>query len=342
MSSKQPAALPTSLRLNKEVIAHFNALQKGPRKRGFHPSGLPKLCPVKHYLYEEAIQNFASPDPVVIQEAMRRVRAILDTVHDGVSPNRLPSRLEPDFHVGDAIHEFLQWSLGLRGYLWGKWECPHCRAVTGWGTMPRTNVCDVGGNNIAIAAPCQNCQGRNRGHKTIHWRYVEPWAGDREWGQEGHTDGLMIKPHRGNDIKAILEIKSINENGYKGRYGDPLPRQDHIEQASQYAWAARTVYPELFSDLEHVYFIYVNKNAVREWKEFLVPADRTVMDRMQEKMRTVIEAHEKGQPPIHARACPTIQHKQARTCPMVEECFGEKPPANFFDPQSFTFEEMPL
>lgn len=334
--------LPTSLRLNKEVIAHLNALQKGPRKRGFHPSGLPRLCAVKHYLYEEAIQNFAHNDPAVIQEAMRRVRAILDTVHDGVSPNRLPSRLEPDFHVGDAIHEFVQWSLGLRGYLWGRWQCPNCKAITGWGTMPRVSVSDIGGNHIAVAAPCVRCRGRNRSHKTIHWLYVEPWAGDKDWDQEGHTDGLMLKPHRGANIKAVLEIKSINENGYKGKYGDPLPKPDHVRQASQYVWAARTIYPDLFSDLEHIYFIYVNKNAVRDWKEFLVPADPTIMAEMQAKMQTVIDAKAKGEPPLHARACPSINHKQARDCPMVRECFGEDPPANFFDPSSFDFQDIGL
>jgi len=334
--------LPTSLRLNKEVIAHLNALQKGPRSRGFHPSGLPKLCAMKYYLYEQAIRDFAHPEPARIQEAMRRVRAILDTVHDGVSPNRLPSRLEPDFHVGDAIHEFVQWSLGLRGYLWGRWMCPHCRAVTGWGTMPRVNVSDIGGNQIAAAAPCNNCRGRNRSHKTIHWRYVEPWAGDKEWDQEGHTDGLFIKPYKGAHVKAVLEIKSINENGYLGKYGDPLPKPEHIVQASQYVWAARTVYPELFGDLEHIYFIYVNKNAVRDWKEFLVPADRAVMAEMQEKMTTVTTALATSQPPEHARACSSIETKQARTCPMVEECYGQKPPANFFDPASFDFEDLPL
>lgn len=340
MTEETTLALPTSLRLNKEVIAHLDAMQKGPRKRGFHPSGLPKLCPVKHYFYEEAIRNFASNDAATIQEAMRRVRAILDTVHDGVSPNRLPSRLEPDFHVGDAIHEFVQWSLGLRGYLWGRWRCPNCKLLTGWGTMPRVSVYDIGGNSIAAAAPCVGCRGRNRAHKTIHWEYVEPWAGDAEWDQEGHTDGLLLKPYRGSHIKAVLEVKSINENGYLGKYGDPLPKPEHIEQASQYAWAVRTVYPELFGDLEHLYFIYVNKNAVRDWKEFLVPADREVMARMQEKMTICTNSLRAKQPPLHARVCTSIETKQARSCPMVEECWGQKPPANFFDPSSFDFEDV--
>jgi hypothetical protein len=122
-----------------------------------------------------------------------------------------------------------------------------------------------------------------------------------------------------------------------GRYGDPLPKPEHVSQASQYVFAARQSFPWL-SELAHVYFAYVNKNAVRNCKEFAVPADMNVVDKMLFNMTAVIEGKKTNTPPVHARRCQDIEAKTAVTCPLVEECYGRKPPANLFA-KGFKFEE---
>jgi len=324
----QVVQLPTSFKLLKGVQAHFALQRRGPRKRGFHPSEMPYLCPVKFAIYDNALDDFASPDPVVLQRAFATVRKILDTIHD-VSPGKLPSKLIPDFHVGDAIHAGVQYWLGVRGLLWGKWECPWCHAVSVDGFMPRRLVSDINDDQMYDAAPCARCNGQNLREKTIKWRYVEPWSGNKEWGLEGNCDGILVVKYQGRTIVAVLEIKSINENGYREKYNGPLPQEGHIKQASQYVWALSQEHGWL-AELQHIYFIYVNKNAVRDWKEFLVQSDPLIMTELQAKMRAVIEAREQRTLPLAARSCPDITCKSARECPVVVECFGEEPPVNIF------------
>ena len=335
------AVLPTSFRVNTEVKAFLKLTQKVPRSRGFHPSGLSRLCIMKHWIYETSINNFAHHDPAVIQEAMRTVRTILDTEHDA-KPGRAPTHLQADFHGGDSIHEYQQFRFGERGYLWGRWKCPHCRVTTEPGFMPRMQGRDRNGKPMMVAAYCPACRGGNYAarYRQVKWKYVEPFVGLPEWDLGGNTDGILLYPYRNVVVPAIFEIKSINEGGYYGRYGEPLPRADHIAQASNYVWSARQTYPFL-RDMRHIYFIYVNKNAQRDAKEFLVPVDMGVVQKMTDTMRVSLEAKRGSGPPVHARRCPAIESIDATKCPVVEKCWGRKPPANFFS-ENFSAEDLPL
>jgi len=334
--------LPAAFNINLQVKARNKARSRAPRSRGFHPSELFGMCPVKYYLYDSSIENLASPDPKVIASAVDIIKRVLDTVHDGVRPGRVPQKMLADFHVGDAIHEWTQFSFGEAGFLWGIWKCPHCAATTEPGFMPRMKIIDRNGNEMMVAAYCSACKGGNHlsEHRQVKWRYVEPWMGLPEWELDGHCDGILLIPFKGRLVPFILEIKSINSNGYMGRYGDPLPLPAHVQQASQYVWAARQSYSWL-AELAHVYFVYVNKDAVRDNKEFAISADMDVVDKMVSNMRTVIEAKAKDEIPVHARHCKDIESKVATTCPVVEECFGRKPPANLFA-KDFDFKELPL
>jgi len=335
-------SLPTTYRVNKEIVAHVKSKKNGPRSRGFHPSELYGLCPVKYYLYDQALDGFASPDPAVIRDSMKVVRSVLDTEHDGVRPGRAPMHLVADFHGGDAIHEWQQYHYGERGYLWGRWKCPHCSSIA-TGFMPRMVVQNIHGHDQMVGAYCQSCKGGNylSRYRQIKWLYIEPWLGLKEWEIDGHCDGIFLKPYKGRLLPFIFEIKSINENGYMGRYGDPLPRVEHVAQASQYVWAARQTFPWL-RDLRHVYFCYVNKNAQRDTKEFAIAADMQVVERMTNNMRIVLDAKRAGAPPtVRHSNCTGIESKTARDCPLVERCYGRKPPANLFDP-AFTWEDPPL
>ena len=332
---KKAPTLPTSFRVCKDVIAYRNLLRKPPRARGFHPSGMSRLCPVKHWFYDHALEDFASDDPVKVRAAMATVRMVLDTPHDA-SPGRLPGRLDGDLFIGDAIHQWVQYSFGLLGYLWGGWRCVICRTkISENGYMPRVTSLDVKGQPLQVSAPCLACNGRNLAHDTP-WLYVE--LGIRnDWDVVGHCDGVFIKPWAGGTLKAALEIKSINENGYYGRYGDPLPKPEHVEQASHYVWGLREKY-EWLADLEHIYFVYICKNAIRDWKEFLVTVNSEAIDKTKQVITAIRAAEE---PPLHLRTCDQVYAKLATTCPLVERCFGEAPPLNFFDP-NVSMEEFPL
>ncbi len=335
--------LPTSFKVNAEIQAHARSVRVAPRSRGFHPSELPRTCGQKFLIYDQAIENFASPDPAVIAKAMATVRLILDSEHD-VSPGGRPAHLEPDFEEGSAIHRYQQFRYGERGYLWGRWQCPNCSATTPPGFMPRIETLDKQGKAIMVAAPCPACAGRNflHAHGQVRWVYVEPFLGLAEWTLGGHTDGLWFRKQDGYYLPAIFEVKSINENGYMGKYGEPLPKKEHVAQASQYVFSARQHFPWLAS-LRHIYFVYVNKNAPRESKEFLVEADMNVVAQLQQVMASVLAVRQGRQPAINPRICPSVDSVGATKCPVVEHCFGRKPPANLFDSKHiFTPEELPL
>ena len=335
--------LPTSFRVNTEIKAFLSQLSKGPRSRGFHPSELARLCGMKFHIYDQAIEGFASTDPEVIVRSLDVVRRVLDTEHD-VAPGRAPTHLMADFHAGDQIHLYQQFRYGERGYLWGRWECPACESVTDApGLMPRVMVPDRNGSPIKVAARCPACRGKNylRKYGQVRWRYVEPWMGLPEWELDGHCDGIVLFPRKDYVVPALMEIKSINEGGYFGRYGEPLPREDHIKQASQYVFSAQQTYPFL-RDVKHIYFVYVNKNAQRDTKEFLVPADMGVVRDMQVTMSALLTAKRTAQRPEHTRKCQSVCAQDAIKCPVIEECFGEKPPVNFFSESFNAEEELPL
>jgi hypothetical protein len=336
------AKLPTSFRVNAEMQAHVRSVRVGPRARMFHPSELPRTCGMKYLIYDRAIEGFASPDPKVIQDSMRIIRTILDSEHD-VSPGGRPAHLEPDFEEGSAIHRYQQFRYGERGYLWGKWKCPHCDAVTEPGFMPRVETHDKQGKAIFVAAPCLRCHGRNflHEHGQVRWIYQEPFLGLQEWALGGHTDGILLMPRDTFILPAVLEVKSINENGYMGKYGEPLPKKEHIAQGSQYVFALRQHFPWL-REVRHIYFVYVNKNAPRETKEFLVEADMEVVARLQGLMSGVLAAKQ-GQVSPALRLCPSPESVGAMKCPVCFECFGVRPPANLFDPKTmFRPEDLPL
>jgi len=163
------------------------------------------------------------------------------------------------------------------------------------------------------------CSGRNL-RNDIGWYYVEPYIKLAAWEIDGHVDGVLHVPFKGQMLKLILEIKSINEAGYLEKYGE-IPKPEHIEQASLYAWAF---------GMSHVCFIYVNKGQVNQWKEFVVPRDEGSIRDAQGKILAVQEARARGEPPVTTRACKDVREPRAAACPAVERCFGCKPPENFF------------
>ena len=305
---------PTALGLNRQVKAHIRLQAGRPRKHGFHPSGLPRLCSALHFYVGQARNDLTSDDPEKVRAAFKFLRGVVDAKESSFSPE-----VRMEFRVGSTIHTEVQFRLGVLGLLWGKWECAYCRARVGPAWMPRVFGRDLNGEPLVEPAPCSNCNGNSRAD--VPWVYQEPYVRSEEWDVVGHADGdLRIKK---NDwwYRFVLEIKSINDAGFSGKRG-PLPRPEHITQASIYGWLL---------GVSHIVFIYVNKNQVSRWKEFVVPVDTVAVADAQDKIMLVREAHRLGAPTQQARYCPNVNDERAKKCPAVERCFGCRPTRSFWE-----------
>jgi len=313
-------APPTKFRLTKAVRAYHNTKPIGPRRHGVHPSALPTLCPVKFTLYEWIRAAIASEDPTQAAQALALFEKVNNDPVHGVSPGgRFKGELLQEFRAGDSIHTNVQFDLGVTGRLWGRWRCPRCRWVSDEGWMPRALYPGKGGGQVLDAAPCVHCAGRNKREK-IAWHYVEPGVFHGGYGIIGHHDG-DLRITRGEDTwRILLEIKSINENGYMEKYG-VLPQPEHVMQASVYAW---------LGGFSWICFIYVNKNQVHQWKEIIVPVDTESIAVVVAKLEAIKWGRENRQLPLAARVCEDVRCQRARGCPLVYQCWGETPPPNFW------------
>lgn len=307
-------AYPSALGLNRAVKAHIRLQAGRPRKHGFHPSELPRLCPALHYYVEQARNDLAADEPEKVVAALEFLKAVVNAKESAFSPE-----VRMEFRVGSAIHTEVQYRLGVLGYLWGRWKCARCHTITGPGWMPRIWGNDINGERIAEPAPCVRCRGNRRAD--VPWVYLEPRVENAEWDVTGHADGdLRIK--RGEWwYRFILEVKSINEAGFTGKRG-PLPKPEHITQASIYGW---------LMGVSHIVFVYVCKNQVSRWKEFVVPVDPVAVADAQNKIMLVRRARETGEPSPAARYCPSAQDERAKRCPAVERCFGHRPAPSFWE-----------
>lgn len=311
MTTALPTAMPTTLKLNKAVIDRLSLLRDKPRSPGFHPSELHRMCPVFHYFLEQARAGLGSDNP---QPSFDFFIKVLEWKARIFHP-----RLRLEFEVGDAIHQMVQYHLGAIGCLWGVWQCPVCDATTKPGHMPRVMVEGINGVQVADAAPCYSCNGVNRRMKRP-WTYLEPRVRDEEWDVSGMCDGDLRVPR--HQLRAALEIKSINSYGFSEQR-EPLPLPQHITQASTYA---------AFMGVDWLYFIYVNKDQVSKWKEFLVPADPVALAEARRKMTAANKGMAMQQPPLEARICSDPREKTARECPALSLCFPDyKPAASFWD-----------
>jgi len=326
---------PINLRLNRMVTDRVGHLRRPPRGRGFHPSSLHRLCPVFHY-YETTARDRLS---VIPAESYQFMLTCADA-----NTRKFSGALKLEFAVGDAIHQLVQYQLGAAGVLWGKWACASCGAKVGPSWMPRVTMQGVGDQPVYDGAPCVQCNGRNRRSKQS-WIYLEPSIKDEKWGVNGKCDGDLRVTRKDVTYRCALEIKSINEYGWgegkRKSWADialaegwtppegwvpeapskPLPKDEHVTQASIYAHLLGVPF---------VYFVYVNKNQVSKWKERMVPVDQAAVGKAVQTMTSANRGLELGQPPLEARLCPDIREDTARECPACELCWGKAPAANFW------------
>lgn len=226
-------------------------------------------------------------------------RVILDLLFpehvSGIETNIEAQRI---FGIGHAVHEWVQnkW-LGPAGIIFGKWQCYACDSKTK-GFMPeRCPVCDAPRRKLF---------------------YVERKLRDRSLNLVGHADGVTKLMKK----KAILEVKTINPDGFK-KLKQPLPA--HYYQVN--------VYMHL-SKLQHAVVFYVNKSS-GELAEFVVDYDQRVWNDVCGKIGTIRRflrrVRENGGKFDYAwlrqvrGICYKEDHWIAKGCHQIGPCFrGEK------------------
>lgn len=313
-----PKPLPTvpasvgNLHLNRMVMERVKRMVDKPRRPGFHPSELHAMCPVFHYFKTEAHAGLASDAPQPHYDFLMECLK-----HSG----RRWGHLRLEFEIGDAVHQMVQYHLGVLGLLWGAWKCPHCHAITKAGFMPRVEVPNTEGQPVWEGAPCDRCNGLNR-RERHSWIYLEPMIAAPEWDVTGNCDGDLRVSRGPVAYRMVLEIKSMNQAEFSGKTNTILPKPEHVTQASMYAH---------FLGASHIYFIYVCKDQVSKWKEFMVPPDPMAIAQAKTKMTAALTGLNTKAPPLHARICPSVNEQEARACPAVVKCFGCKPQASLWD-----------
>jgi hypothetical protein len=100
---------------------------------------------------------------------------------------------------------------------------------------------------------------------------------NREFEIRGHADGIVEI----GGVKGILEIKSINSQGFYGLFE---PKAEHLLKVNVYMFC---------TGLPRGVLLYENKND-QELKEFFVKQDQAVLDPVLAKIRTVQEWIKQG------------------------------------------------
>lgn len=248
------------------------ARTKDPRRApGYHPSQMERFCPRADVLG----RVFPKPD------------------YDPITPE-----LQTTFDWGTAWHWLAQnHHYGPMGILWGTWRCASCaREVEGF--MPD---------------PCGECHGETYKGVPLDglggwWEYQEPALYNAEYDVIGKCDGILIPSKRPGGTRMLLEIKTINENGFK-RLRAPVSY--HLFQISIYLWLA---------GVDKVWMAYYSKGPKQERpKVFRASRDDSVIEDVKGRITMHRRALETGQ--LCGGVCRTDRDSMAIKCPWRTECF---------------------
>jgi len=282
------------------------------KKFNFHPSQIADLCPHQYYFMVKYFNAMKAAKSTKDQELKNKVKGFVKFAKSSFKPESYPKMGQ-----GTAMHAMLQFYGGLINELVGQWQCPQC----GYHTpeekivkMPTKLYKDELGLTSRVPEPCPKC-GKNINTHDWAWIYVEPEFFIPEFNLHGRSDGIRMV----NGLKGIVEFKTINDNGFTGKYMQ-LPQPEHVFQTTCYAWA-------LGADFINI--IYVNKNTMAEKEFIFLPDFKKVLAPAFAKIKASMQAVDKETVPEGAwRACDSIKHSRAQKCPFAEECFGQKRPIN--------------
>ena len=127
------------------------------------------------------------------------------------------------------------------------------------------------------------------------YAYLDLMTGDGEWLVErqdepevwyepllmsGHSDSCMVVRHSVYKLRAGLEIKSINDAGFKQRERMKVPKPEHVDQGLFYQ---KTL------DLPVMNFFYVNKNTA-ERLVIPYPFDQKRWDEIEKQVGEIVAA----------------------------------------------------
>jgi len=315
MPPKDHGVIP-AIKFWPRIVSYLDARpERRPARGRMRASAIRGACPILEYWEQKwrKARNFSKT-----AEAKEKYDNLLRRASLVFRPG---GETQAILDTGTVLHKQVQFYFGVMGWLVGGWRCASCgHTVEAEGKpvqMPLTQVKDAHGNMLRDYAFCPKCD-RNY-YDFPPWLYQEPHFFDEESGMSGSTDGLLDVSVSGQMYRGILEVKTINESGYLGKYGDGLPQADHVFQMNLYMH---------FTKRDWALLLYFNKNK-SQTKEFIVKYDPSAWESAKDKAVVVKEAKSAGAPPDKKhRICHSCKDKEARLCPACLTCFGSLPPEN--------------
>lgn len=285
------------------------------KKINFHPSQIAALCPHEYYFMSHYYKAVNSDDAGDLKKAKHSLKML--KAYEKAARSQFKPETHPKLGQGTAMHAMLQFYGGLTHDLVGQWRCPQCGYCTPEDKMVKMPTAlhkDQFGKTSRVPKECPKCKDNINTHDWA-WVYVEPTFTIPEFNIHGSTDGIRMV----NDLKGIVEFKTINDNGFKENYGE-LPQESHVFQTHCYAFAMKA---------DFINIIYINKDSMAEKEFIFLPDYKKVLAPAFAKIKASMQAVEKGEQPEGAwRACDSIKTPRAQKCPFAEECFGQKRPIN--------------
>jgi len=244
------------------------------------------------------------------REFCPRERALLTHQGKGRPKSFVSTSWRVTYDIGWFVEDLVVKALAKAKVAVAKWRCEGCGSVTKLGMCPWK---------------CSNCGCRVLAHESIGFR-------SKISGVHGHTDCFALL----GDKYEIVEVKSIDKIEYTKLVA---PLAGHRWRTSLYMRLAEESDFEYKDRLElkRARIIYVSKGGygtaapdVKKWdfrddafspfKEYTIERHDDETDDMLERARIFLEWRNGGSFP--GRICDTAICKQAKSCPVVHECFS--------------------
>lgn len=193
------------------------------------------------------------------------------------------------FNIGTAYHTMVQNDyLGRHGYIWGNWKCLVCEHVVKDSYMPEK---------------CPRC---SRDRSTIIYEEFE--LKSQNFNITGHPDGIILIDGK----KWLLELKTINDFGFKDVIARGQPKDDHILQSNMYMGMLK-IYQALV--------VYFNKDS-GAWRQFYIKYDNALVRSKLDSITYMRQCIDDPEKPLPARVlCANMTCSRAKNCPVSKQCF---------------------
>ena len=216
------------------------------------------------------------------------------------------------FGFGNAIHYWIQNSRDVFGdKRYGWWRCSACGERLYFGPPP------------AIKLKKHRCPKCKAAEEAIVYdehalRIKDPYY------VTGHPDMFLLF----DTVLRVVELKTIRGDVFSGLI---VPLIEHVWQVHAYMWGLeQKPIQKADFDLSKAYIVYISK-IVRPGefpiKSFTVERDERIMKRIFDKLdlyKNGMQDYPKNLPPKNKVCARNQGCYEARTCPVVIECFSRK------------------